>query len=287
MKGLQSLHWQTGSNVATETLENKKEELLDSLAKGLSLLRLFAQEGRSMTMQEVAEKLDVTRAAARRLLLTLVDQGYVSNDGRHFSVTPRVIELGYAYFAAMDLPTVAGPAMRALSARINENCSLAVLDGPSIVLIARQEPQHLIRLDMWVGRRMPAYANSLGRALLAYLEPQEWEDYLARTELRKLTPFTETSREALEKKLARVRSTGYCVLVSELVDGLAGVSLPIRQADGKVLASLGVTMVLGSRTRKQIVDACLPALRAAAYEIEALLHARAPGPGGTVRPCDA
>lgn len=260
--------------MTTAIVESKKEELLDSLAKGLTLLRLFADEGRGLTIQEVAEKLEVTRAAARRLLLTLADQGYVAHDGRCFSVTPKVIELGYAYFAAMDLPTLARPAMRALSNRIGETCSMAVLDGSSVVLIAREEPRHLVRLDMWVGRRMPAYAHSLGRTLLAFLDDLEWKRYLARTELKKLTRFTETSPEALEKKLAQVRSSGYCVLVSELVDGLAGLSLPIRDPDGGVLASLGVTMVLGSRTRKQIVDAYLPALRDAAAQIEALVRAR-------------
>lgn len=254
--------------------DSKKEELLDSLIKGLSLLRLFASEGRGMTIQEVAEKLEVTRAAARRLLLTLTDQGYVTHDERCFTVTPKVIELGFAYFAAMDLPTLARPSMRSLAAQIGEPCSLAVLDGSSIVLIAREEPKHLVRLDMWVGRRMPAYAHSLGRVLLAALNPQEWEHYLSQTELKKLTPFTETSREGLENKLSKVRSTGYCVLVSELVDGLAGVSLPIREPGGAVLASLGVTMVLGSRTRTQIVNEYLPALRAAASEIETLVSAR-------------
>lgn len=254
--------------------EIKKEELLDSLIKGLSLLRLFASEGHGMTIQEVAEKLEVTRAAARRLLLTLANQGYIAQDDRCFVVTPKVIELGFAYFAAMDLPTLARPAMRALTAHISEPCSMAVLDGSSVVLIAREEPKHLVRLDMWVGRRMPAYAHSLGRVLLASLSTLEWEQYLKQTELKKLTRFTETSRGGLEKSLAQTRSSGFCVLVSELVDGLAGVSLPIHDSSGAVLASLGVTMVLGSRTPKQIVHTYLPALRTAASDIEALVSAR-------------
>lgn len=258
--------------MAGETKE-KKEELLDSLSKGLLLLQLFASEGASLTIQEAAEKLDVTRAAARRLLHTLLHHGYVAQEGKAFLVTPRVIELGYAYFAGMDLPTLARHPMRLLADQLSETCSLAVLDGSSIVLIAREEPKQLVRLDMTVGRRMPAYAHSLGRALLAFLDPGQWEAYLANTELKKLTQFTTCTRSGLERKLAQVRIEDYSLLISEMVDGLAGLSVPLRERDGRVIASLGVSMVLGSRTDRQIIRQCLPALRETAGRIESLLHA--------------
>lgn len=251
----------------------KKEELLDSLSKGLSLLQLFAAEGASLAIQDVAEKLDVTRAAARRLLHTLLHHGYVAQEGKAFWVTPKVIELGYAYFAAMDLPTLSRNPMRLLAGQLNETCSLAVLDGSSIVLIAREEPKQMVRLDMTVGRRMPAYAHSLGRALLAFLDAPQWDAYLAGTELKKLTRFTTCTRSGLERRLAEVRKNDYSLLISEMVDGLAGLSVPLRERDGHVIASIGVSMVLGSRTEKQIIEQCLPALRETAGRIEALLHA--------------
>lgn len=253
--------------------KEKREELLDSLSKGLALLQLFAAEGASLTIQDVAEKLDVTRAAARRLLHTLLHHEYVAQEGKAFWVTPKVIELGYAYFAAMDLPTLSRNPMRLLAGQLNETCSLAVLDGSSIVLIAREEPKQMVRLDMAVGRRMPAYAHSLGRALMAFLNKEQWEAYLARTELKKLTQFTTCTRSGLERKLAQVRAHDYSLLISEMVDGLAGLSVPLRERDGHVIASLGVSMVLGSRTEKQIIAHCLPALRETAGRIEALLHA--------------
>lgn len=251
----------------------KKGELLDSLSKGLALLQLFASEGSSLTIQHVAEKLDVTRAAARRLLHTLLHHGYVAQEAKAFRATPKVIELGYAYFAAMDLPTLARNPMRLLAEGLSETCSLAVLDGSSIVLIAREEPKQMVRLDMTVGRRMPAYAHSLGRALLAFLDAEQWEAYLAGTELKKLTRFTTCTRGGLERKLAQVRANDYSLLISEMVDGLAGLSVPLRERDGRVIASLGISMVLGSRTEKRIIGQCLPALRETAGRIEALLHA--------------
>lgn len=254
-------------------VDEKKEELLDSLSNGLALLRLFASEGKGLTIQEVAETLDVTRAAARRLLHTLLHHGYVALEGKVFSVTPKVIELGYAYFAAMDLPTLSRKPMRLLADQLNETCSLAVLDRSSIVLIAREEPKQMVRLDMTVGRRMPAYAHSLGRAMLAFLDPEQWEAYLGSTELKKLTRFTICDRRGLERKLAQVRTDDYSLLISEMVDGLAGLSVPLRERDGRVMAALGVSMVLGSRTEKQIISQCLPALRETARTVEALLHA--------------
>ena len=252
---------------------DKKEELLDSLSKGLALLQLFAADGRSLTIQDVAERLDVTRAAARRLLLTLLHHGFVAQEDKLFAVTPKVIELGYAYFASMDLPRLARAPLRALAARVHHTCSLAVLDQSAIVLIAREEPHQLVRLDMTVGRRMPAYAHSLGRAILAFRSPPEWEQYLAMTELRKLTPFTVTTRSGLEAKLREIRKTGYSLLVSEFVDGLAGLSVPLRDRDGQVVAALGVSMVLGSMMPAQLLAQCLGPLQAAAADVERLLHA--------------
>lgn len=252
----------------------RKEELLDSLTKGLALLRLFASGTERLSMQDVAEQLDVTRAAARRLLLTLVHNGYVAQQGRQFVLTPRVMDLGYAYFASMNLPQLARPYLQALCAEAGESCSIGMLDHESVVLVAREEPSQLLRVDMAIGRRMPAYAHSLGRVLLAGLDDGALAAYLERAELRKLTPFTISSRPALARKLAEVRADGYCALVSELVDGFAGISVPLTDQTGKVVAGLGLSMVLGSRDQAYLEQHYLPPLRHAAAQIETILKAR-------------
>ncbi|MEN3297630.1 MAG: IclR family transcriptional regulator, pca regulon regulatory protein [Burkholderiales bacterium] len=253
--------------------DEKNPELLESLSKGLALLRLFATGVPSMSIQEAAAGLQVTRAAARRLLLTLEHHGYVAQNGRLFSITPRVIELGYAYFASMDLPSLARPAMLELAATVNETCSLGVLDGESVAMIAREEPQRLLRLDLAVGRRLPAYVHSLGRQLLAALDEEEWQRYLKSADLRKLTPLTTTSKTALEKNRQQIRADGYCVLVNEIVDGIGGVSVPIRNRSGLVVAAMSISMVLGSRTREQVVTDYLPPLQRAVQSVEKMLHA--------------
>lgn len=253
--------------------EEKNIELLESLSKGLALLRLFATGVPSMTIQEVAAALDVTRASARRLLLTLEHHGYVAQSGRAFSVTPRVIELGYAYFASMDLPTIARPAMRELASSVKETCSLGVLDGESVVMIAREEPQRVLRLDLGIGRRLPAYVHSLGRQLLAALDDEKWKQYLGHADIRKLTPATVTTKTALERVRKQIRADGYCVVVNEIVDGIGGVSVPLRNREGTVIAAMSISMVLGSRTADCIVRAYLPPLQRAAQSVEQILHA--------------
>lgn len=252
----------------------KKEELLDSLSKGLALLRLFATGVERLTMQEVSERLEVTRAAARRLLLTLQHNGYLTQQGRHFALTPRVMDLGFAYFASMNLPQLARPSLQALAGELGESCSLGVLDAESVVLIAREEPRQILRVDMGIGRRMPAYAHSLGRVLLAGLDDEALDRYLDATPLRKLTPFTVASRPALRKLLVQVRKDGYCALISELMDGFAGISVPLRNRDGQVMAGLSFSMVLGSRDVAHLETRFLPPLREAAARIETMIQTR-------------
>jgi IclR family pca regulon transcriptional regulator len=251
--------------------EEKNVELLESLSKGLALLRLFATGIPAMTIQEVATGLNVTRAAARRLLLTLEHHGYVAQDGRTFSITPRVIELGYAYFASMDLPTLARPAMRELADKVNETCSLGVLDGAYVAMIAREEPERLLRIDLAAGRRLPAYVHSLGRQLLAYLDEERLQHYLQSVDLRKITPLTVTSAAALEKNLKQIRREGYCVVMDEILEGIGGISVPVRKPSGEVVAAICVSLVLGTKTRERLVKDYLAPLQQTAQAIETML----------------
>ena len=141
-----------------ETSE-KKEEFLDSLANGLQLLRIYATGVASVTVQEAAEQLDVTRAASRRILLTLEKLGYVRQDGRQFSPTPKVMDLGYAYFASLSLPRLVRPVMQDVARALGETCSLGVLDREHVVFLAREEAPKLLKLDLTIGSRLPAYAH--------------------------------------------------------------------------------------------------------------------------------
>lgn len=250
-----------------------REEFLESLANGLQVLNIFSGGVHALTMQETAEKLGITRAAARRLLLTLTKLGYLQQLDRHFSLTPKVLDLGFTYFSSLNLPDLIRPVMKEVVEATGETCSLGVLDGPDVVFVAREESNKLLKLDLKIGSRLPAYAHSLGQCLLSQLDKTALEDYLATTTLRTLASQTVTSRGALKKHLNQVRHQGYSISVNELVDGFAGVSVPIAVPYGTAVAGLGVAMVLGNRTRQDLETKVLPVLLNAA----ALIQARIPG----------
>ena len=251
--------------------KERKEEFLDSLANGLQLLQIYATGVASVTVQEAAEQLDVTRAASRRILLTLEKLGYVRQDGRNFSPTPKVMDLGYAYFASLSLPKLTRATMREVAQTVGETCSLGVLDRQHVVFLAREEGPTLLKLDLSVGSRLPAYAHSLGRTLLSTLDDGALDAYLESADLKRLTPYTTVSRSALRKLIRQVRQDGYCISVSELVDGFAGVAVPLYNHEGRAVAGLSVSMVLGSRQPDELKQQHLPALQRAAAAIRDMM----------------
>ena len=169
---------------------------VQSLQRGLEVIRAFDADARELTLSDVARRTGLSRAAARRFLLTLVDLGYVRTDARYFSLSPRVLELGYAYLSSLSLPEVAEPHLEALVAEVRESSSLSVLDGPDIVYVARVPVSRIMTVAINVGTRFPAHATSMGRVLLAGLAEPELDAYLEQAELQRLSPRTVTSTSA-------------------------------------------------------------------------------------------
>src|ERR1700745_3757163 len=169
---------------------SRSADFVQSLERGLLVIRAFDAEHRELGLSEVARISGLTRAAARRFLLTLAKLGYVSfSDGR-FALTPRVLELGYAYLSSLSLPEVAQPHMEALVAQVNESSSISVLDDTEVVYVARVPTRRIMSITLAVGTRLPAYATSMGRVLLANLPEEELEERLSRVEVRPLAPRT-------------------------------------------------------------------------------------------------
>jgi IclR family transcriptional regulator, pca regulon regulatory protein len=237
---------------------------VQSLERGLAVIRAFDAEHRDLTLSEVARVTGLTRAAARRFLLTLVELGYVHAAGGRFSLRPRVLELGFAYLSSLSLPEVAQPHMEELVAEINESSSISVLDDTDIVYVARVPTRRIMSITLAVGTRLPAYATSMGRVLLAALPDAELEERLARIDMRPLTKRTVTDRDELRRILEGVRRQGHAVVDQELEEGLRSGAVPIRDASGQVAAALNVS-VHASRTSMQALrtEFLRPALRAA------------------------
>ncbi|BCJ46242.1 IclR family transcriptional regulator [Actinoplanes ianthinogenes] len=250
---------------------------VQSLERGLAVIRAFDAEHRELTLSDVARHSGLTRAAARRFLLTLTDLGYVRTDGRLFSLTPRVLELGYAFLGGLTLPEVAEPHMERLVSEVRESSSLSVLDGDDIVYVSRVPTSRIMRVAINVGTRFPAYATSMGRVLLAALPGEELEAYLSRAELEPLTDRTLTSPDALRDELDRVRESGHSIVDQELEEGLRAIAAPIRDRSGRAAGALNISVHAARATVETIRERLLPPLLTATAAIEADLRVAAPG----------
>ncbi|GAB2849545.1 IclR family transcriptional regulator C-terminal domain-containing protein [Streptomyces deserti] len=255
------------------------------LERGLAVIRAFDADHPALTLSEVARSCELTRAAARRFLLTLADLGYVHTDGRLFRLTPRVLELGYSYLAGCTLPEIAEPHLEHLVGQVGESSSLCVLDGDDIVYVARVPTRRIMTVSITVGTRFPAYVTSVGRVVLAHLPDEEVEARLARTELRPLTPHTIVSARALRAELDRVRRQGYALVDQELEEGLRSVAAPVRDRDGEVVAGVNIAVHAGRTCVESVRRDLLPHLLATVARIEADLRitVRSEGHGSGLR----
>jgi IclR family transcriptional regulator, pca regulon regulatory protein len=238
-----------------------------SLERGLAVLKAFDREHSRLTLADVARRTGMTRAAARRFLLTLVELGYMDLDGREFFLRPRVLELGHAYLSSLSLNDVAAPHMERLVAQVHESSSVAVLDGDDIVYVVRVPTARIMTVSIAVGTRFPAHATSLGRVLLAGLSATELDGYLHRAVLHPLTRRTVTDPFALRRAVAAVAAQGYSVVDQELEDGLRSVAVPIVDVRQGIVASLNVSTHASRTTLDGLRRDMLPALQVTARAI--------------------
>ena len=250
----------------------RSADFVQSLERGLLVIRAFDAEHRQLGLSEVARISGLTRAAARRFLLTLETLGYVTFSEGRFSLTPRVLELGYAYLSSLTLPEVAQPHMEALVAQVNESSSISVLDDTDVVYVARVPTRRIMSITLSVGTRLPAYATSMGRVLLAALPDAELTELLERTELRPLSSHTITDVVSLRAALDRVRRQGWAAVDQELEEGLRSLAVPIHDASGVVIAALNVSVHASRGSMTSLRREVLPLARVAARAIEADLR---------------
>ncbi len=257
-----------GAADARPSKVTRGSDFVQSFERGLAVIRAFDERRPELTLSEVARVTGLTRAAARRFLLTLVDLGYMRTDGRRFALRPRILELGYAYLSSLSLPQVAQPHMEELVARVHESCSISLLDGADVVYVARVPTRRIMAVAISVGTRFPAFATSMGRVLLA-AQTTEWVDtYLASGALTQFTRHTVTDAEKLRALLARVRTQGYCIVDQELEEGLRSIAVPIRDAAGVVVAAMNISLHASRGTAETTRRELLPYLVETASDIE-------------------
>lgn len=245
-----------------------ERDLVGSLERGLGVVEILAAHPDGMTLTEMAEAAGLTRAGARRFLLTLVATGYAAQAGRRFSLSPKLISVARAWLAGSSLWAFAEPFMREVSTTLNESCSAAVLSGPDVVYVARIPGRHILSVALHVGTRLPAYCTSMGRVLLAGLPQEERDALLAAAPIRAATPKTITDPNLLARAIAVAGENGYAIVDEELELGLRSIAVPVRDRSGTVVAAINVS----TQSARMSVDAMrrdfLPLLRRAAARIE-------------------
>lgn len=247
---------------------------VQSFARGLEVIRSFSASAPSQTLSEVAAHTGLTRAGARRILLTLQALGYVETDGRQFRLTPRILDLGFAYLSSMPIWDLAEPVMEALVDRVHESCSAAVLDGQDIVYVLRVHTHKIMTTNLGVGSRLPAFWTSLGRVLLAGLPDEALRERLRHLPRQAYTPHTMLGDDGLMDAIRTARSQGWCLVNQELEEGLISIAAPLKNRAGQVTAALNISGQANRSSAEVMQAQLLPALLQASQAISHMLAAR-------------
>lgn len=250
------------------------DSYVQSFARGLEVIRSFSAAAPQQTLSEVAARTGLTRAGARRILLTLQTLGYLESDGRLFRLTPRILDLGFAYLSSMPIWDLAEPMMEALTDRVHESCSAAVLDGLDIVYVLRVHTHKIMSTNLAVGSRLPAFWTSLGRMLLATLPEHELRARLAVLPRKQFTRHTVLDDEALLARIAQARAQGWCLVDQELEEGLISVAAPLINRAGHTVAALNISGQANRTSTEMLREQLLPELLKTAQAISRTLGTR-------------
>jgi IclR family pca regulon transcriptional regulator len=260
------------SRVIDVTTERSRD-FIQSLERGLAVINSFSRDRQTQTLSEVAQQADLTRATARRILLTLTELGYVTQNGRGFSLTPKVLDLGYSFLSSFRVVELAQQPMERLVHEVKESSSMSILDNTEIVYVARVPTSRIMTIALALGSRLPVYPTSMGRVLLAGLADEQVEKYIAKVEFRKLTPHTITDVTEFRQKLDEVRSQGFALVDQELEEGVRSIAAPITNSRGDVIAAMNISCHAARVTVSRMKSEFRPRLLATAEEINASVRA--------------
>ena len=249
-------------------VEASGPDFLEALARGLRVLEAFNQDRKQLTLSDIAKLVDLPRASVRRTLHTLVALGYAETENRLFRLTPRVLMLARAYLLSNAVSDILQPALERLSEEINESCSAAVLDGEDIMMIAHASPKRIIPVSAQIGFRLPAFATSLGRVLLAALDDRQLDEFLSRIAPKRITTSTIIDKRELRRAILKAREDGYALADQEAEIGFRSIAVPLQRLDGRIIAALNVGIHSERMPLKAMHGHFFPRLRALADELQ-------------------
>ncbi len=265
----------TATTPVTNEGENERaQDFVTALARGLDVLSCFNADHRRMTLTQVAARTGLTRGTSRRFLLTLEKLGYLTSDGKQFSLTTKVLVLANAYLTSFGLGEPAKQILKRVAQEVGESCSMAVLEGSQIVYVGRADAPRSFAtaLNLSIGSRIPAHASSLGRVLLAGLDKAELDDWLARNPLFSITERTITDPAKWLAAISEVRQQGYAIINGEMEIGLRSICVPVVNRDGRTIAALNVATLTARTSLEELRKNFLPVMRIAAAEIARVLE---------------
>lgn len=251
-----------------------RADYIEGLAKGLSVLESFDTERQRLNATQAAERAGLTRAAARRHLLTLAHLGYLDTDGSHYWLAPKVLRFSGSYLASARLPRLVQPTLNRLALLSRESFSVAVLDGDEVVIVARSaspQAQRLLPYGLHLGTRLPAHATSTGRVLLGAMRPQAFNAWVRGRELQRLTPGTIVDPKALRARIEQARSDDFAIAREEHELGVLALAVPLRNMKGSTLAALNVVVSPDRMGEDALLRDLLPLLQEAARELRPML----------------
>jgi IclR family pca regulon transcriptional regulator len=249
-------------------IEASGPDFLEALARGLRVLEAFNQDRKPLTLSDIAKLVDLPRASVRRTLHTLVALGYAETENRLFRLTPRVLTLARAYLLSNAASDILQPALERLSEEINESCSAAALDGEEVMMIAHASPKRIIPVSAQIGFRLPAFATSLGRVLLAALDDRHLDEFLSRIAPKRITTSTIVDKRELRRAILKAREDGYALADQEAEIGFRSIAVPLQRLDGRIIAALNVGIHSERMPLKAMHSHFFPRLRAVADELQ-------------------
>jgi IclR family pca regulon transcriptional regulator len=246
----------------------------ESLARGLMVIRAFGHDFPRLRAIEVAKRTGLSRAAARRYLLTLQDLGYVGSEADVFYLRPRLLDLGFSYLSSIGVEDIVQPVLSRISEKTQASSTFAVLDRGEVVFVARAPSKGIFMLATSIGGRVAAHATTLGQVLLAAMPPAELDRYLAETKRIAFTKRTITDAPALRRKLDRVRAEGYALSHSEQFEGIVAVAVPVHNQRGEVVAAVNINMYPANASKIKVAKKHVAVLREEVRELELALQAQ-------------
>ncbi|WJR78937.1 IclR family transcriptional regulator C-terminal domain-containing protein [Bradyrhizobium sp. NP1] len=246
-------------------------DFVESLDRGLRLLKVFGESTAPMSLSEIARAADLPRATARRILFTLQHGGYVSGDGKLFALTPQVLTLAASYLRSSQVVSVLQPVLDQVASEAQEISSLAVLDGDDVVFIARGSPARVFSAGIDIGYRLPAFCTSVGRAMLGKYDDPELAKRLTAMRREALTPQTVTDAKRLVATIAADRSQGYSLVDREAEPHFRSISVPVRRYDDAIVAAINMGAHVDRVSKEQMIKRFLPLLARGAEQVKSQL----------------